>query len=617
MTQQTSPFIEGKFGWALGESNWNLGMDENLLKFSYLFDRNIDGIVASLPAPVNGQAYFNTTDNRIYYVVNGVFSSTPVPKWFEVTLRSTGEIYRFTGAILEVVKKVGPFVVDENFAYKKKVSTVPYRHPDYATVVGLYGSIYPQSFTIDTVANELLFLSATGAVTVFTWDTKAYVKTYRCIIPFVSENMVIKYSGGVRSLYLRGNNVLAVFNITTVSGFQDLSPSSTIPIIAQRNFAEHADEWLITSNSLTTLGQFQSRGYFGVYDSTFTQVGDVYISPLYAGINESTPYPDLISKLQGMAYDGKNIYFGMGGFWDISSTTERYGAYGVRVFTKAGRLIGDYLLDPSKLLAKLTSLGYSPDHVENEGICYVASEGKMYSLCVGVTSSTPTPISEVEGLYIIEEFCPDTDSVDFSDCATIASTISEDYAKSGILYPKTLAGAGFNPITQTVFVNWFDIIKYMQTVDMSEFRYYSSNFPAITDVNGGAVSAGLLITIRNSNNSTFFVTADGGNLRRVWRVTNTTTITPIQTEEQFRPTLNFVPSVDNSITYGSSSLRVAGSYVVTRFYTATVFDASGTGTPEGVVTAGIGSTFRRTNGGAVTSFYVKESGAGNTGWVAK
>ena len=39
--------------------------------------------------------------------------------------------------------------------------------------------------------------------------------------------------------------------------------------------------------------------------------------------------------------------------------------------------------------------------------------------------------------------------------------------------------------------------------------------------------------------------------------------------------------------------------------------------PEGVYAAPIGSIFSRTNGGAGTSFYVKESGTGNTGWVAK
>ena len=43
----------------------------------------------------------------------------------------------------------------------------------------------------------------------------------------------------------------------------------------------------------------------------------------------------------------------------------------------------------------------------------------------------------------------------------------------------------------------------------------------------------------------------------------------------------------------------------------------GTGTPEGVVTAPIGAFYSRTDGGAGTSLYVKESGVGNTGWIAK
>lgn len=45
--------------------------------------------------------------------------------------------------------------------------------------------------------------------------------------------------------------------------------------------------------------------------------------------------------------------------------------------------------------------------------------------------------------------------------------------------------------------------------------------------------------------------------------------------------------------------------------------ASGAGTPEAAIAAAIGSTWRRTDGGAATSFYVKESGTGNTGWVGK
>ena len=41
------------------------------------------------------------------------------------------------------------------------------------------------------------------------------------------------------------------------------------------------------------------------------------------------------------------------------------------------------------------------------------------------------------------------------------------------------------------------------------------------------------------------------------------------------------------------------------------------GTPEGNVTAPVGSLYLRSDGGASTTLYIKESGTGNTGWVAK
>lgn len=44
---------------------------------------------------------------------------------------------------------------------------------------------------------------------------------------------------------------------------------------------------------------------------------------------------------------------------------------------------------------------------------------------------------------------------------------------------------------------------------------------------------------------------------------------------------------------------------------------AGTGSPETVITAPVGSLYMRSDGGAGTSLYVKETGAGNTGWVAK
>lgn len=100
MAQRTSPFLEAAYGWNFGESGWNGGMDENMLKFSFMFDKNIDSIVSSLPPAVSGQAHYLTTDNRIYYAVGTNFHSSPVPKWCIITERATGKTWQFDGSSL-------------------------------------------------------------------------------------------------------------------------------------------------------------------------------------------------------------------------------------------------------------------------------------------------------------------------------------------------------------------------------------------------------------------------------------------------------------------------------------------------------------------------------------
>jgi hypothetical protein len=100
MSQQQSPWLETAYGWTYGENGWNTGMDSNLLKFSVMFDRNVDSIVASLPAAVNGQVHYNTSDNRLYFAVNTTYFSTPVPKWFVIVERSTGQTHQYNGVSL-------------------------------------------------------------------------------------------------------------------------------------------------------------------------------------------------------------------------------------------------------------------------------------------------------------------------------------------------------------------------------------------------------------------------------------------------------------------------------------------------------------------------------------
>lgn len=81
-----------------------------------------------------------------------------------------------------------------------------------------------------------------------------------------------------------------------------------------------------------------------------------------------------------------------------------------------------------------------------------------------------------------------------------------------------------------------------------------------------------------------------------------------------------VPNTNDGLTLGDATRQFADLYLASGgriYHNNGAFDTWGTGTPEGAVTAPVGSTFRRTDGGAGTTFYVKESGSGNTGWAAK
>ena len=81
---------------------------------------------------------------------------------------------------------------------------------------------------------------------------------------------------------------------------------------------------------------------------------------------------------------------------------------------------------------------------------------------------------------------------------------------------------------------------------------------------------------------------------------------------------NVYPGTDNTQSLGISSVRWLDVYATSlRPGAGTVIWTSGIGSPESVVTAVVGSMYTRTDGGAGTTLYVKETGSGNTGWVAK
>jgi len=76
-------------------------------------------------------------------------------------------------------------------------------------------------------------------------------------------------------------------------------------------------------------------------------------------------------------------------------------------------------------------------------------------------------------------------------------------------------------------------------------------------------------------------------------------------------------------TIGGAAIEIGSASVAPTFPGGMVLGAStdpqmyrGSGSPEGVVTAVVGSVYQNRTGGEATTLYVKETGSGNTGWVA-
>lgn len=88
---------------------------------------------------------------------------------------------------------------------------------------------------------------------------------------------------------------------------------------------------------------------------------------------------------------------------------------------------------------------------------------------------------------------------------------------------------------------------------------------------------------------------------------NTTIGTHFVRNNLFMNWANIVHPTADTQSYGSNNMNAL----------LPVGTKTGSGTPESAVVAPVGYTYQRSNGGAVTTLYVKESGTGNTGWVAK
>jgi hypothetical protein len=165
---------------------------------------------------------------------------------------------------------------------------------------------------------------------------------------------------------------------------------------------------------------------------------------------------------------------------------------------------------------------------------------------------------------------------------------------------------------------------------------YNNGYAVYYNVDTSTAGNNCALTVQNS-----YIETDATDANAIFRVTasaSTTTISTVLVNNLYSIAsgstvayVGYTPyQLDAVYFIGQPQFRTAtgwkavansngtawGSYGSVNFGND-VYWTSGAGSPETVVAAGIGSLYTRTDGGASTTLYVKESGTGATGWVAK
>jgi len=219
----------------------------------------------------------------------------------------------------------------------------------------------------------------------------------------------------------------------------------------------------------------------------------------------------------------------------------------------------------------------------------------------GVTASSLTSVGTLNGLTLAGLLTHNGGTATGASAATLLANLLGTFNGTGIFKAIVLNITNTASNSQSRLIDLQTNSSSKFNVDMLGNAYASNSFTA-----GAYVEAGSTAFVSWTGRSRIYSPANGD-----FRLTNTagTDFGKLQ----FGGSTSSFPAVKRNAATLEIKLADDSEFAAVQ----TLYDRFGAGSPESIVTAPVGAVYHRTDGGAGTSLYVKESGTGNTGWVAK
>ena len=404
--------------------------------------------------------------------------------------------------------------------FKERVLEVGFRDSTYDTLISTYGYdfLYPQSFAVDTSANELWVLKAplTGAnswawIWVYDLTTGARKTTFTTGQQW-RESLIIRNSGGNRDVYTIGNanSVIRMRLNTLPADLSTATINSTHSVTGQSFLAFDGVNWYVqdfkTNQGLT------SRNVFTVWDIGFTgQTGQVTFPITTTGTLQA--YTNYFPKAQGICFHQGSIYVANGGAFDPNNPVHTGAAnnaiylQGIQSLSPQGEKECTALCQPSSFISRMANLvGYTPSLAETEGVYSTGDALYSLQITLGPTDRVD-PANAGKGVVLVKELATGDSKVDFTTAAR-AQRVPFDpiWFQSKCHNSSTQLK---NPVTGTDINTFADIVTMMRELALSTYTFGGTN-QTITDLNGVAVNvSGRVVRCTNLNGLTFSIECVG------------------------------------------------------------------------------------------------------------